>query len=177
MNLMILMVFSTCAAVGLAVALALRKIASPKQAHPITPEWIEELSLDRYKPMLRMLDDADLEALQAEPTFGPAAVAEFRRERARIFRIYLKRLNADFASVCLAVKLIMLQAEVDRPDLGSFLLRSQVRFALGMVLVQIRLAVYELGVGTVDITPLITLFNAMRFELRVMAPESAVWGS
>ena len=177
MNLLILLVVSSCVATGVAVALALRRVVSPKAAHPVTPQWIDELSAERDRPMLRLLDRADLEFLRAQPNLKPQRIAEFRRERCRNFRSYLKQLNTDFACVCMALKVVMLQAEVDRPDLASILLRSQVRFAAGMVLAQARLALYELGIGHVDVTNLLTLFDSMRLELRQLVPESAVWGS
>jgi len=177
MNLMILLVVGTCGVAGLTVALALRKVASPKRARPVTPEWIDELSLERYRPMLRLLDAADLEALREQPACGPRQVAEFRRERMRLFRGYLKQLVADFASVSMALKLIMLQSDIDRADLPVLLLRNQIRFAAGLVLVHARLALYQLGIGAVEIRSLVGVFDAMRFQLREMVPESAVWGS
>jgi len=177
MNLLILLAISTCCFAGIAVALALRKVASPKLAHPVTAAWIEELSIDRYRPMLRLLDGDDREFVQNRSTLGKGEFAQFRSERARIFRGYLQWLNADFAAVSMALKVVMIQADIDRPDLASTLLRNQVRFAVGMVLVQARLALFELGIGTVDVRSLLTLFDSMRLELRSLAPESAVWGS
>jgi hypothetical protein len=177
MTLLILLVVSTCCLALAAVALALRKVASPKRAHPVTAEWIEELSIERYRPMLRLLDSDDHEFVRNQSNFEETKFAEFRRDRCRLFRTYLKWLNADFASVCLALKITMLQAEIDRPDLASTLLRSQIRFATRMLTVQFQLALYEAGFGTVDVRGLLTLFDSMRLELRSLAPESAVWGS
>jgi hypothetical protein len=162
---------------GLAIALAVRKVASPKSAHPVTAEWIEELSIDRYRPMLRLLDDRDVRALQRQPGVPHERIAQFRHERTRIFQKYLRRLSGDFASICLALKIVMLQSQVDRPDLASTLLRAQIRFGAGILLVQARLVLYELGIGSVDISGLLTLFDSMRLELRSLTPESAVWGS
>jgi hypothetical protein len=176
MGLLILLLICSSTVAGLAVALAFRKMASPKNAHPVTAEWVEELSVERYQPMLRLLDDRDVRALERITGVGPEKVAQFRRERARLFREYLKRLNGDFASVCLALKVIMLQAEVDRPDLAGTLLRAQFRFAAGMVSVQVHLALYELGIGNVQVQGLLTLFDSMRLQLRTLTPESAVWG-
>lgn len=177
MNLVILLVVCTCAGAGLAVALALRKVASPKMAHPVTAEWIEELSVEQYRPMLRLLDRADHQFLRDQRDFEVRNLDEFRRERIGIFREYLKRLNADFASVCMALKIVMLQSETDRPDLATTLLQAQVRFAAGMVVVQARLVLYEIGIGDVEIGGLLSLFDSMRLQLRQMVPESAVWGS
>ena len=179
MSLLILVFICAGCIAGSAVALAIRKVASPKSAHPLTPEWIEEMSVERYRPMIRLLDDSDLRSLRERPGVSPQQIIEFRRERSRIFRNYLKRLNADFASVCLALKVVMLQSQVDRPDLASTLLRTQFRFAVGLVWVQVRLGLYDLGIGTVKIDGLLSLFDNMRLELRSLtpAPESAVWGS
>jgi hypothetical protein len=167
----------TVAITALGIALALRKLASPKTSHPITPEWVEELSIDRYRPMTRLLDHRDLQFLQSERAWNRKQLDDFRRQRIRTFREYLKRLNADFASVCMALKIVMLQSDADRPDLGNTLLRAQARFALGMVSVQVRLALYEIGIGRVEIHGLLSIFDGMRLQLRQMVPESAVWGS
>jgi len=72
---------------------------------------------------------------------------------------------------------VMMQSHVDRPDLASTLVRTQIRFAIGMVSVQARLILYELGIGSVDVHGLLTLFDDMRLELRSLGPDSAVWGS
>lgn len=177
MGLVIILILGACCGAASVLALAFRSVASPKSAHPITAEWVEELSVERYRPMLRLLDDRDVRALQRKPGIPQEKIAQFRHERCRIFQKYLRRLAADFASVCLALKVVMLQSHVDRPDLAATLMRAQFRFAVGMVLVQSRLVLYELGVGTVDVTGLFTLFDSMRLELRSLTPESAVWGS
>lgn len=177
MNIVILLITGIVGATGLAVALALRKVASPKAAHPVTAEWIEELSTEPYRPMLRLLDPADPEFLRSHPDFDRRRMKHFRRERSRIFRAYLDRLNTDFACVCLALKVVMLQSEIDRPDLATKLFRHQLRFAAGMIAAHARLALYDLGIGAVEVQNLLSLFDAMRFELQQMVPESAVWGS
>jgi hypothetical protein len=177
MGLVLFLILGACCGAVSVIALTFRSAASPKSAHPITAEWVEELSVDRYRPMLRLLDDRDVRALQRKPGIPQEKIAQFRHERCRVFQKYLKRLNADFSSVCLALKVVMLQSNVDRPDLAATLLRAQLRFALGMVSVQTRLILYELGIGSVDVTGLFRLFDTMRLELRSLTPESAVWGS
>jgi len=177
MTLVILVVIGVCFVMALAAAWAVRKVASPKTTHPVTAEWIEELSNDHYRPMLRLLDGEDLQILRSQPGFGPEQVRAFRRDRARIFREYLNRLNTDFACVSMALKIVMLQSEQDRPELASTLFRYQVRFAAGMISVQARLILFEAGVGTIHVDNLLGMFDMMRLQLRQMVPESAVWGS
>jgi hypothetical protein len=173
----LLLIVFTCCIAGSAVALAVRKVTASKNAHPVTAEWIEELSASRYQPMLRLLDEREVRALERQAGVGPDRVAQFRCERVRIFREHLKRLHGDFASICLALKVVMLQSEIDRQDLAAMLVRARFRFVMGMILVQAHLMLYELGIGNVDVRGLFTLFETMRLELRSLTPESAVWGS
>ena len=49
--------------------------------------------------------------------------------------------------------------------------------ALGVASAQVRLLLFELGIGSVDVTGLLTLFDTMRLELRSLNPDSTVWGS
>lgn len=177
MTLVIVVVLCTLCLLGVAAALAVRKVVSPKAAHPVTAEWIEELSADHYRPMLRLLDGEDLEILRSQPGFGPEQVRAFRRDRTRIFREYLNRLNTDFACVAMALKIVMLQSEQDRPELASQLFQNQVRFAARMLAVRARLVLFELGIGTIEVDNLLGVFDMMRLQLRQMVPESAVWGS
>jgi hypothetical protein len=177
MNLVMAFLILTCIVVAAAVALVLRKIAYPKVNLPITTDWVEELSMDRYRPMMRLLDGGDLEFLCSQSGVSPKIIRGFRRQRCRIFRSYLKQLNTDFACVCMAIKVIMLQSDTDRPDLASKLLRSRIHFVWCLVLVQTRLALYEIGVGTIDAACLLKLFDGMRLELRSLVPASAVWGA
>src|SRR5579864_5197895 len=107
----VFLIFALIAAGGITcTALVLRKIAFPKANLPITSGWINELSVERYRPMMRLLDEADFEFLAAQPGMDRKSIRQLRLQRVRIFRGYLRDLNTDFACVCLAIKLIMLQA-------------------------------------------------------------------
>jgi ribosomal protein L30/L7E len=176
---MTLIVLFTVFAVGLiaGLVLILRKAAFPKTCLPITATWIEEISVERYRPMMRVLDPADFEFVSAQPGTDRNAVRRLRRLRIRIFRRYLRDLNTDFACVCMAIKLILLQSSIDRPDLTSTLIRSQIAFGTEMVAIQARLVLYALGLRRVETKVLLNLFDAMRLELRSVALESAVWGA
>src|SRR6202022_194933 len=46
----------TCLALALALPMLLRKVAVSGGSLPLTAEWIDELSIERYRPMLRLLD-------------------------------------------------------------------------------------------------------------------------
>jgi hypothetical protein len=172
MNLLIAL--SLFGALGMISGLAylIRKIGFAGKCIPVTSEWIDDLSLDRYRPMLRMLDGADIAFLRSQPGFTPDMAKKLRSQRARIFRGYLRRLESDFGCVCVAIKLVMLQSRHDRPELAETLLRQQVTFACAMLSVRLHLALYRLGICGVEVSKLVKIFDSMRIELRTMVPAT-----
>jgi hypothetical protein len=159
------------------LAFLLRKIAMPKVNLPVTTSWIEELSVGRYRPMMRLLDEADFQFLAAQPGMTRQEIRRLRRERLQIFRDYLRDLNTDFACVCLAIKLVLLQSKIDRPDLALALVRNQIVFAGRMLAVRAQLLGSAVGLPRVQTEALLRLFDGMQVELRTLAVDSAVWGT
>src|ERR1700687_3564058 len=105
----------------LATVAILRKLNSADRSLPVTAGWIDELSTDRYRPMMRLLDSADLEFLRSQPGFTSRMESKLRAQRCQIFRGYLQCLNMDFKRVCMALKLVLVQSEQDRPELSAVL--------------------------------------------------------
>ena len=162
-----------CIVLASAIVFTIRKAAPRAGSLPVTANWIEELSLDRYRPMLRILAADDFGVLRSQPGYTPEMLAKLRSQRCRIFREYLRALREDFARVCLALKLLMVQAGNDRPDLASTLLRKQLQFAFGVAAVEVRLALYSWGIGSVEVAGLLAVFDGLRVELRTLVPVSS----
>ena len=152
-----------------------RHVASPHL--PVTVEWIEELSIERYSPMLRLLSQEDLHFLRAQPGYTPQRATKFRIQRCQIFREYLRQLESDFERICVALKVLMVQSEHDRPDLAAVLVRNGMTFAYGMMTVRLQLVLYRYGIGTVDVTGLVKLFDVSRLELRTLLPAESWSGA
>jgi hypothetical protein len=163
---------SVVLALMVALFVMVRRIISAGVELPLDSQWIAELSVDRYRPMLRLLDENDLKFLRSQPGFTSSMEAKLRAQRCQIFRGYLRGLETDFRRVCTAVKLLMLQSEVDRPDLASVLVQQQASFALGMAIVNMRLVLYRWGIAGVDVSDLVKRFDAMRLELWNLAPAA-----
>jgi hypothetical protein len=157
-------------AISASLAWLVRKIAFSSTHLPVTAGWIDELSSERYRPMLRLLDGEDLDFLSSQPNFSSSSAMRVRKQRCEIFRGYLRCLNNDFNRVCLAVKLLMLQAHDDRPDLASILLRNRISFATGMATVYVRLFLYRWGLCGVNVTGLVKTFDTMRIQLQTLVP-------
>jgi hypothetical protein len=156
-----------------ALALLAHKAFSSSGELPIDAAWIDDLSIERYRPMMRLLDERDFEFLKMQPGFTPRLAARLRMQRCQIFRSYVSCLESDFQRVCMAVKVLLLQASQDRPDLAVVLIRRQVAFACAMALVNIRVFLYRWGIGGVDVSALVGAFDAMRLELRTLVPAAS----
>jgi hypothetical protein len=153
-----------------ALAIAFVKFVLSGGDLPVTAEWIEELSLERYRPMLRLLEPQDLEYLRSQPGFTARMEHKLRMQRYSIFRGYLSSLSMDFRRVSAALKLLMLQSREDRPDLAGILLRQQINFGCSLMVVHFRLVLYRYGIGTVNAANLVQIFNRMQGELRDLMP-------
>jgi hypothetical protein len=160
-----------------AVVVLARRLASTDTRLPLTAEWIDQLSIEYYRPMMHLLDAGDLEFLRTQPGITPEMAAKLRVERCRTFRVYLRRLRGDFQRVCAALKLLMVHSRYDRPDLAGVLVHQQVMFECGMVLVGFRLFLYRWGLCGVDVTDLVKIFDVMRRELRRLVPAGAAVGA
>ena len=172
MALTIFVLFGLGLALGL--GLVLRKIAFSSGDLPVTAEWIDELSIERYRPMLRLLNGKDLEFLRAQPGFTPAMEKQLRRQRCQIFQGYLRSLSVDFRRVCAAIKLLMLYSKNDRPDLAGALLHHQFVFGLSFLQVECALHLYKWGLCDVDVDELMKVFDMTRLELRSLVPSAAL---
>jgi hypothetical protein len=156
----------------LATVALLRKLASANRSLPVTAEWIDQLSTDRYRPAMRLLDSRDIEFLRSQAGFTPKMEARLRAQRCQIFRGYLRCLDMDFQRVCVALKLVLLHSEQDRPDLSAVLVHHRIMFATGLVGARFRLFLYRWGICTVDVASLVQIFDVMRIELRTLVPAA-----
>lgn len=172
MNLLLAVFVLICIGLAGAAVLVLQKTALLGATMPATIDWIDELSTERYRPMMRLLDSEDLDFLRSQPGCTPKLLDCVRRQRVQVFRGYLRQLDTDFGRTCAALKLLMVQASCDRPDLASTLVRSQVAFAAGLLAVQVRLTFYSWGVGTPNVADLLKVFDRMRIELRTLVPAA-----
>lgn len=158
---------------GLVVVFLVRRLGSDYQLLPVTIDWLRELSTDRYRPMLRLLDATDFQFLRAQKGFTPEMERRLRRQRVQAFRGYLRLLVADFDRIVAALRVILAQSAQDRPELASLVLQRRLSFALSLIGVYCRLALFGLGWSRVDVSGLIQLFDGMRLDLHKLVPASS----
>jgi hypothetical protein len=141
------------------------KAREAERSTPTIPEWIDGLSVERYWPMLRLLTDQDLRFLRAQPGATSAMVSRLRAQRHRTFQEYLRHLRADFRHAGSILWRLSLRTGSRRPGLVGTLLRRRLAFAASLFLVRCRVLLYRCGLGGVDVTRLVVLFDSMRTEL------------
>jgi hypothetical protein len=123
---------------------------------------------DRYRPMLRLLSDADLDFASANPVLR----GKIRTRRRELFRGYLRCLTKDYAGLLSGLRHMMVESGVDRPDLAKALAKNRFMFALALCRIEIHLQLHVLGIGKVDVSGLVEALDALRGAVSVMTPAT-----
>ena len=130
-------------------------------------------SISRYQPMEYLLSDEDFAFLASQPGYQPEIGARWKRERSRIFRLYLDELKRDFRRLHEQARLMAAGADAESSELVGTLMRQQVTFWRAMAGLELRLVLRAAGIGNVNVRPLIELIEAMRVDLaRISAPQA-----
>jgi hypothetical protein len=123
----------------------------------------------RYRPMLRLLSDDDLDFAARYPALR-AKVAARRRE---LFRGYVRCLTKDYGRLLASIRHMMVESGVDRPDLAKALAKNRFVFALALCRIELHLRMHALGLGSVDVSGLVAALEGLRATVNVMTPGAA----
>jgi hypothetical protein len=157
--------------IGLALGLLFKKMAPVTASGQIINA--DDYSAGRYRPMQRLLDETDEQFLSSHPAFDKKMARKVRAERRTIFRGYLRCISRDYGRICSSIRTLMVQSDVDRPDLAKALARSEMLFVAGLFAVECRLFLHTVGWGTVDVRHLVASLEGMRIQLQSMASFQA----
>jgi hypothetical protein len=159
--------------IGVIFALQIYRVVRRPEMDDFDPAWIEDFSIARYRPMLRLLDDADFEFLASQAGYEAAIARRLRAERRRIFKAYLSNLTRDFNRLYFAGKLFLVNAPVDRPDLAAALLKQRVTFIQSIVAIHVGLAFATLGIGRVDVRKALSCLESLRADVATLVPSTS----
>src|ERR1700688_1883270 len=109
MNIYLVAAVLTLAPIGLALVFLYRTLASRKNSSGSMDELLV-LSPGKYRPMERLLGEADFRFLASQPGFSPKLGRRLRTERRQIFRGYLRNLRRDFGAVTAACHLLLVHS-------------------------------------------------------------------
>ena len=174
MNIFVVAAVLSLGPIALALVLLYRKLSSQSDSEVALDQCLV-LSLEKYRPMERLLQEQDFRFLATQPGFSPQLGRRFRTERRRIFRGYLRNLKKDFGRVSLAFRILIVHSVEDRGDLAASLVRLRLMFAVGMLAVEGRLLLHAAGLGTVDVSGLVASLETMQGQMRLMlTPPQAI---
>src|ERR1700689_857930 len=121
--------------------------------------------VERYRPMLRLLSDEDLNFVAAN-----SSLHRTLRTRGReLFRRFLRCLTRDYAHLPAGVRSVMAQSGLDRPDLARALAKNRTLFVIAIYKVELRLALHAVGMGKVDISGLVEALESLRSQVSVLS--------
>jgi hypothetical protein len=149
------------------------RLLYPANQPPFSPRWFAGFSLARYRPMERILGEADFMFLASQPGFDGKTLRAFRAQRRAIFRAYLRDITSDFERLHAAVRILVLTSVEDRPDLAVALLKLRATFAYAVLALQWRLALDAVGIRGLDVRPLVEAVDGMRGQLVSLIPAPA----
>lgn len=131
-----------------------------------------EFSLSRYQPMVQLMSGDDLQFLSEQPGVTRAQCQGFKRNRRRVFRLYLHELAADFRILHRQAREIAANSPSgSRAVIGSVLL-LQVDFWRFLALIELQLVLDRLGLGTVDSARLLETINALHAAVSQATPST-----
>lgn len=158
--------------ISLALVFLIRKIATHKRSIGYDPQWLEDFSISKYRPMLRLLSEDDYEFLASQAGYQGKIASQLRSERRKVFRVYLRNLVRDFHRLQQVAKMMALYSSYDRPELTTALLKQRVTFSIAVFAVRVRLVLHAVGIGAVDVRDLIDSLDHLHLKVESMMPES-----
>jgi hypothetical protein len=151
---------------GAAFTALLRRLVSADRLNPLPDEPPDVFSPEWDRSLQRLLGEADERFPRLNPSGSPRTDLESRLLRVRIFRGYMLQLFDQARRIMRALKLIIVTSETDRSDLASAVLKLQILFAVSVISIEIKLALYRIGWSGIDATSMIGSLSAMRAQLQ-----------
>jgi len=154
---------------GVGFGVLFAQLLSRDRTLPLPEDWEEVFSPARYRAMERLLEETDYQYLASKSGNNKKLEKQLREKRVRIFHAYINCLSQDFTRICKAIKKIMVDSQVDRPDLAGLLMKQHFLFTLTASTIEFRLLLYNFGLGTPDGRDLVDSLDAMCAQLRTLS--------
>ncbi|MBA3973277.1 MAG: hypothetical protein C0504_03540 [Candidatus Solibacter sp.] len=150
----------------------LGRLVRTRRVFDIDLGWWKSFSPERYRPVSRLLSEADF-AYAAELAGGDRKLAaEFRRRRIRLMRKYLREMSADFDRLQ-AVGQLMVEAGTAGRELRELLFQQRLRFTLSMWAARTQTIGFQLGISQVDVTGLVGSLDGLAAGVRQQGAAAA----
>ena len=130
-----------------------------------------EFSLDRYRPMQRLLSEQDMLFLKQSLGYTKQMGKRWKRQQLGLFKMYLKELRIDFYKLHAEARSIVADTGIESPDFVRQLIHQRIQFGYAVAKVELHLSLASCGLGAVTATPLLQTVEVMRMRLQTMAPR------
>jgi hypothetical protein len=158
--------------ISLALGVLFRRMASRTEPMEYDPAWLEDFTIAKYRPMLRLLSEDDYEFLASQAGYQGKIASQLRAERRKVFKAYLRNLVRDFHRLHHVAKMMAVYSAHDRPEMAMALLKQRVTFSVAVMAVRVRLMLHTVGIGAVEVRNLIDSLDHMRSEVGTLIPEA-----
>jgi hypothetical protein len=135
-------------------------------------EWLNEFSIESYRPMERLFNEADYSFLAEQPGYHPGIAKKLRTERKKIFRAYLRQLAGDFHRLVHVANLMMVYSGEDRSDLARNIFRLRVKFYWTVVRAEASLSLGPIA-RPIHAGQLVAALSTMLQNVHQLAPMQA----
>ncbi len=155
------------------VLLAIRAVRRPSTQTSISPDgnqWLMSFSVEKYRPMLRLLDPQDQKWLKKQPGFDCRCARRLAKRRAHIFAQYLAEAASDGRRLHATAWQLAVPADRDVRELSAFVSLQPWKLDLFLLRARLGLALYPLG--AVDPKPVFTALESMSRSARMLAAPS-----
>jgi len=160
---------------GAILTFTMRRLSTPDFG-PQSVNRLRGFSLDRYRPMQRLLDTRDIEYLQVHPGFDRELEKLLRKQRTQVLRMYLRSLRKDFQVLHAVIRFRLAHSLIDSPDVALAVLKQSVTFWAVMTSVQLRLFLFEWNLARtpVPVGSLIDMAARMQRQLALAGAAQPV---
>lgn len=122
---------------------------------------------DYYRPMLRLLDDRELQLAKSLPHISASDYKRFRQQRIQAFHLYLNELSTDFRRIEFKLRYLLLAAPAQYSELVRELQRNRAQFQWQLAKLRLYLVVFRFGWVTIDASHLIGSLERLDAVLQV----------
>lgn len=155
-----------------AFTFTLRSLLTTRRDGEQTASALSEVRVEKYRPIVRLLNADDILFLRAQPGYEPSMERRLRAERRSLMREYLREMEADFNGLYRAATHLLLLAPVDQPELTSQLTAQRWLFVKQLATVRVGLCLDSVGIGTVEVSGLLEAFSSVQRQFSSLSEMS-----
>jgi hypothetical protein len=155
-----------------AVAWLFSRLVATRRVFEIDQEWWKSFRPERYAPVLRLLSESEFEYLASLEGCDRQLRAEFRRNRVRLMRQYLREMAEDFNRLQ-AVGQLMVESGAAGREMREQLFAHKVQFTRALWRIRLQAIGFQFGISRVDAKSLLGSLDGLNAAVRAQSFSAA----